>query len=215
MRKSFYLAAAVVAGTVAVPAAAQMTTINFDSGAPLSSYATSDGIVFSHQFVLTDDTFGGAVIVPSDPFYVSLNSSPGVITFRDPTTGAATTSDGFGFTIAGLNLGGGFFSGATLNFLDAAGVSLGTQTFAAIGPNEFRSPFTYLDGFQNISSIVFTRNENTAGSGLFPFDDVRFDLDAAAAVPEPATWAMFLMGFGAVGYSMRSRKVGYRAVQAV
>ena len=38
---------------------------------------------------------------------------------------------------------------------------------------------------------------------------------AASAVPEPATWAMMLFGFGAVGYSMRSRKVGYKALQAV
>nr|WP_223276762.1 PEPxxWA-CTERM sorting domain-containing protein [Sphingomonas daechungensis] len=27
-----------------------------------------------------------------------------------------------------------------------------------------------------------------------------------AAVPEPATWAMMLFGFGAVGLSMRRRK---------
>jgi hypothetical protein len=29
---------------------------------------------------------------------------------------------------------------------------------------------------------------------------------AVGAVPEPATWAMMLLGFGAVGYSMRRRK---------
>lgn len=29
--------------------------------------------------------------------------------------------------------------------------------------------------------------------------------DAIAAVPEPATWAMFLIGFGAVGFTMRRR----------
>jgi hypothetical protein len=29
-----------------------------------------------------------------------------------------------------------------------------------------------------------------------------------SAVPEPTTWAMMLIGFGAVGYSMRRRKVG-------
>jgi hypothetical protein len=29
---------------------------------------------------------------------------------------------------------------------------------------------------------------------------------AAAAVPEPATWAMMLLGFGAIGVGMRSRK---------
>jgi ABC-type sugar transport system substrate-binding protein len=37
---------------------------------------------------------------------------------------------------------------------------------------------------------------------------------AASAVPEPSTWAMMLIGFGAVGYSMRRRKVGYQALQA-
>ncbi len=29
---------------------------------------------------------------------------------------------------------------------------------------------------------------------------------AAAAVPEPASWAMMLMGFGAIGYGMRRRR---------
>lgn len=38
---------------------------------------------------------------------------------------------------------------------------------------------------------------------------------AAAAVPEPGTWAMMIFGFGAVGYSLRSRKVGYKALQTV
>jgi hypothetical protein len=37
---------------------------------------------------------------------------------------------------------------------------------------------------------------------------------ATSAVPEPGTWAMMLIGFGAVGYSMRRRKVSYARVQA-
>ena len=35
-----------------------------------------------------------------------------------------------------------------------------------------------------------------------------------APVPEPATWALMLVGFGAVGYSLRSRKT-LRTLQAV
>jgi hypothetical protein len=27
-------------------------------------------------------------------------------------------------------------------------------------------------------------------------------------VPEPATWAMFLLGFGAIGFTMRRRRAG-------
>jgi hypothetical protein len=59
-------------------------------------------------------------------------------------------------------------------------------------------------------NIVGTNSATTAGtlSGTVT-------QQVTAAVPEPATWAMFLMGFGAVGYSMRSRKVGYKAIQAI
>jgi len=32
------------------------------------------------------------------------------------------------------------------------------------------------------------------------------DSISVAAVPEPATWAMMLLGFGAIGFTMRRRK---------
>lgn len=35
----------------------------------------------------------------------------------------------------------------------------------------------------------------------------------AAAVPEPGTWAMMLLGFGAVGFSMRRRRQGSHLAQ--
>ena len=37
------------------------------------------------------------------------------------------------------------------------------------------------------------------------FDNVSLDLAAAAAVPEPASWAMMIAGFGLVGGAMRRR----------
>jgi hypothetical protein len=69
-----------------------------------------------------------------------------------------------------------------------------------------------LNGTTQLAAGTFTLNilgRNTDGPGTLG------GTVTAGAVPEPATWAMFLMGFGAVGYSMRSRKVGYKAVQAV
>ena len=33
-----------------------------------------------------------------------------------------------------------------------------------------------------------------------------FDIGSAAAVPEPATWALMLLGFGAVGWQLRRRR---------
>jgi len=44
------------------------------------------------------------------------------------------------------------------------------------------------------------------GSGFHPFgiDNINFASDGA--VPEPATWAMMLLGFGAVGFAMRRER---------
>ena len=38
---------------------------------------------------------------------------------------------------------------------------------------------------------------------------------AVAPVPEPATWAMMILGFGAVGYSLRRRTARVRVTQLV
>jgi PEP-CTERM motif len=43
----------------------------------------------------------------------------------------------------------------------------------------------------------------------FGLDSIRVTLnEVTPGVPEPATWAMMLIGFGAVGYSMRRQRKG-------
>lgn len=69
----------------------------------------------------------------------------------------------------------------------------GDSTPGAFNPNTayFSGPLTLL--FRN-------------SSGGLVIDDVTVDvIGSATAVPEPATWAMMLAGFGAVGYAMRRR----------
>jgi hypothetical protein len=59
---------------------------------------------------------------------------------------------------------------------------------------------------------TFAISTTAQNNGPRPFDNYRITIAAAtAAVPEPTTWAMMLIGFGAVGYSMRSRKAAYKA----
>lgn len=79
-----------------------------------------------------------------------------------------------------------------------------------------QSPVTItgLDGNgQNFYGIVATAGEqltglsfgnfSPAGSGIQALNQVRLNLVPAAAVPEPGTWAMMLLGFGAMGTAMR------------
>ena len=46
---------------------------------------------------------------------------------------------------------------------------------------------------------------NTQGAGLLTGLVTASSSPVAAAVPEPATWAMMLIGFGAAGFGMRRR----------
>jgi len=43
--------------------------------------------------------------------------------------------------------------------------------------------------------------------------DALVDNVVVAAVPEPATWTMMILGFGAVGYGMRKRKIAFNGLQ--
>jgi hypothetical protein len=103
--------------------------------------------------------------------------------------------------------GGGTFNSAEFNLFNAASdtssvaitVNGVTQNFAlANGQNFFGFSAT---GGDTITSIAF----NTNGSGVADLRQLRLG-GLSAAVPEPGTWALMLVGFGAVGVSMRRRR---------
>jgi hypothetical protein len=68
------------------------------------------------------------------------------------------------------------------------------------GTQEFRNLLNQVivSGANNTLFVSGTTGGNAAFSGNLSFA-------AQSAVPEPATWAFMLVGFGAVGYSMRKR----------
>jgi hypothetical protein len=56
--------------------------------------------------------------------------------------------------------------------------------------------FASVGAGESISGLTFASSQNS-----FEIDDI-----SGSAVPEPATWAMMLLGFGAIGWQMRRRR---------
>ena len=54
--------------------------------------------------------------------------------------------------------------------------------------------------YSDITKVVIHDNIDPAGTG---YDTISFTPNVAA-VPEPATWAMFLLGFGGIGFMVRN-----------
>lgn len=216
MRKSISRGLAVcalAASTVLFGSAAQATvTITFD--APQAGYTPSPqfvtqniydqfaslGILFrtAGNYALgatAGDCTGG---VGSDPvhLYGSGSDYPGCgdttpnidFLFVDPANSAVAS-----FTTAfSLLVTDG--SGTTLTAYDALGNILGIATTT--------SGFNERIGISGVGDIA--RVNVTTPFDATAYDDLQFaDVASTGAVPEPGTWAMMLLGFGAVGFAMR------------
>jgi hypothetical protein len=158
-----------------------------------------------------------------NPVTGGLNNNPALVTFTSNESLTTTQSNGqarISATDGMLNvLSFGLASGATfsevefnlnaltdgiatISFLGAGGSVLSTGSYAisANGQNFFDA----LGG-------AFTSVTISSTAALSDVRQIRLGgIAAASAVPEPATWALMLMGFGAVGFSMRRRRATAR-----
>ena len=151
--------------------------------------------------------------------------------FPDASTIYATQTFAVGpgveLTCPGGGVGGGLCSG----FVDSSTIDLGVDTLAlaitggtapwsgaAFNGYEFSglsagglwSGYSLTTNFAGLdaSRISFTPDAVRVNmQGIAPSQGQSFTITLlSAAVPEPATWAMMLVGFGAVGVSMRRHK---------
>ncbi|MEW5684848.1 MAG: PEPxxWA-CTERM sorting domain-containing protein [Pseudomonadota bacterium] len=111
--------------------------------------------------------------------------------------------DGALFTLDSLEFADGSNDGSTtsfqLTFFD--GLKTGTRTLT----------YDRLKGFQtadlNLQKIQwFSLNTQTQ------IDDITVSVPAVGGVPEPATWALMIMGFGAAGATLRRRRTQFLGV---
>ena len=107
----------------------------------------------------------------------------------------------------------------TFNLLDPSTYAPGFDIFDLLGPslNELQLREIVLHGMTVPAGPgAGTPGEVNGTNGFLatlPVASAELVRSAAGAVPEPATWAMMLLGFGAIGFSIR-RDTRKRAVEA-
>lgn len=104
-----------------------------------------------------------------------------------------------------------FTFGTTVFFTNGLSQFFNVDVGAGNGENRFLIS-AGLDEF--INKIVFsnlvgvsTKNNDPTLTNSYNFDSIRqASFNAVSPVPEPATWALFILGFGAIGAMLRRRR---------
>lgn len=91
---------------------------------------------------------------------------------------------------------------ATMNIFGTSGNLLGTVSSADTGPQGQGPELAF--SMAGIHRVEFFSDNATIGFDNFEFGDL---ISVSAAVPEPDTWAMMLVGFAGAGLTLRRRRV--------
>lgn len=181
---------------LALPSVANATVINFDDlGNSVEVTNQYAGVVFSSsagsRILTTAQNLGSSL-----PNFIC--SATGSINCTDPVfVDFATGVSGLSFLAIGDDDVGDVgdvrvFAGATL---------LGTVDVITDG-NSGVPNLVDVSAFSGITRIEIVNISDAAGLG---FDDFTFTV-GVRGVPEPASWAMMIAGFGLVGAAVRGRR---------
>ena len=157
---------------------------------------TATSLVFSNvTFKCTGTTycpgfFGQSTFLQTDGRYSVFFATPDTATF---TFSSAITT--FGVDVIGL----GDIGATTFSVNDGTGPQALQTNYSAPAATVTFAGLINSAGFTTVTFSGTQRND-----GIF-FDRLRFGGSVGPAVPEPVTWALMLVGFGAVGTAMRRR----------
>ena len=155
-----------------------------------------------------------AISVPSGSITGVLASPGGFVTVSNPDPNDANIAFGNNTTPSGTVTGSGFdfsnsltgvynitFSDSSLPALMLSNVMFAGQTLSSTDGGATYTLFgVTLAAGGSPYSVSFDSTNSSSTTQTFT-GNIHF-----TAVPEPATWAMMLLGFGAIGFSMRNRR---------
>jgi hypothetical protein len=199
----------------------------FNVNSPRGAVFTTPGTGFEVSGAATDSgsgqpaaaNFGNidpsytTTFAPFSPqrLFTAVGSNIFDVTFFVPGTSTPGLTTGFGAIFSDVDLA----NTSSIELFGADNSSLGIYyVLTAAVPNGGLSFLGISYGTPMISRVRITAGNAALASGVI--DSARFDLvtlddfifgePVAAAVPEPSTWAMMLLGFAGIGWSVRRRK---------
>lgn len=210
------LASAVVAAMALLPIAqAQAATITglFNTGTDASNVALvgGNGVTDPHYQIVasTSPGFVGNQAVTFQCCYAAEDADSRWISLgAGGSPGSNTTRYRLSFDLTGLNAAtaqiGGSWGADNLGtiFLNGANTGITTSNFSFL--TSFNIATGFVSGVNNVDFEIQDFGPPTA----FRVDNLAgtADLAATGGVPEPATWAMMIMGFFGLGGVLRSRR---------
>lgn len=205
MRIKSVLAAMAIGGAMTSPAAAATTVINFDDVAAPAYFDLQTPL--ANQYAALGVTFAGVggkpgaeVLDQSSNFGVDARSGRNFLA-HNTYTGLATEAT-FATAISGFEVfvgsGAGYDGLYWANAYDIDGDLVDSYSIQFAPGNV--GGWTAL----NLSGAGITRVQFGSSNLNWLADDLSFST-GGSAVPEPATWAMMITGFGLAGTALRRR----------
>lgn len=196
---------------VASPASAAIIPGLFNTGTDASNVALvgGNGVVDPHYsiFSSTSPGFAGQQAVTFQCCYVANDANSRWVSLSaDGSPGSNVTFYRLSFSLAGLDpttaviTGSGGTDNAGRIFLNGVDTGINIDGFGSL------VPFMLNSGFVAGTNTLDFRVSDFGPPTAFRVDDLAGTANAAGAVPEPATWAMLLVGFGAIAGAARVRR---------
>jgi len=216
MKKIVLATFALGIASAAVPAeAAIVIGVSTDGGATITPIATDTATPGVASFIGTTAGYGANISAVGSPVLLQPNFITNSINVQQDG-GAASVLSIFITQTDLTSFNGTLLSSFTSNLLFGSAQSVMMSTLLNPGNGLFTGAplqnalFTAIGTSQGSNGVnvpgLFSetvRYDLTFGAGAGAFNDT---VNIAASVPEPATWAMMLLGFGGIGIAIRRRR---------